>query len=65
MSAYSASKLAAIRVLDMFGAENRDIHVLNLHPGLIDTDIERRNPLDAFLPHDDGMAVPQLFAMLF
>lgn len=54
LSGYSASKAAAIRFWDYFAQENQGIHLLHVNPGVIDSAMERRNPMDPFVPHDDG-----------
>ncbi|OTB06654.1 hypothetical protein M426DRAFT_105504 [Hypoxylon sp. CI-4A] len=35
MSAYAASKLAAVKAMEYFGAENPALRVVNVHPGVI------------------------------
>ncbi|KAH6954113.1 hypothetical protein HG530_015867 [Fusarium avenaceum] len=41
MSAYSASKAAALTLAEFFAEENPDIHLVNLHPGVVVTDLNR------------------------
>ncbi|CAJ2501763.1 Uu.00g046160.m01.CDS01 [Anthostomella pinea] len=35
MSGYAASKLAAIKVMEFFGAENPEMRVVGIHPGIV------------------------------
>lgn len=51
VSAYAASKAAALKILDYFAAENPDIHVVNMMPGIIATEINPRITVGA----DTGM----------
>ncbi|KAK9780339.1 hypothetical protein SCAR479_02976 [Seiridium cardinale] len=37
--AYNSSKLAAVKLVDQFAMENPDIHVINLHPGWVATEM--------------------------
>lgn len=48
---YAASKAAALKILDYFAAENPDIHVVSIMPGIIATEINPRITVGA----DTGM----------
>lgn len=62
-SAYSSSKIAQLKVMEFLAAENPDVFVASVHPGVVMTDMTR-----AFLAHgqkdggggefplDDGMS---------
>lgn len=39
MSAYAASKTAQLKMVEYFAAENPELHVVNIHPGIIATEI--------------------------
>jgi NAD(P)-dependent dehydrogenase (short-subunit alcohol dehydrogenase family) len=43
LSAYAASKAAATKVLDYIAMENPKLHVVNIHPGLVDSDMSRKS----------------------
>lgn len=51
VSTYTASKLAANKIWDSFGAENPGIRVVSFHPGIIETAMSQKN---GFKAHDDG-----------
>ena len=57
-SAYSSSKIAQLKVMEFLAAENPDVFVASVHPGVVMTDMTR-----AFVAHgqknlplDDGMS---------
>ena len=39
MSAYAASKTAQLKMVEQFAAENPDMHIVSLQPGMIETEI--------------------------
>jgi len=39
LSAYQSSKVAQAKVLEFLAAENPNLFVANLHPGMIETDV--------------------------
>jgi NAD(P)-dependent dehydrogenase (short-subunit alcohol dehydrogenase family) len=43
VSAYAASKAAAAKLFDYIAFENPELHVVNVHPGLVDTDMSRKS----------------------
>jgi NAD(P)-dependent dehydrogenase (short-subunit alcohol dehydrogenase family) len=43
VSAYAASKSAAAKLFDYIAFENPKLHVVNVHPGLVDTDMSRKS----------------------
>lgn len=54
-SSYMASKIAQIKIVENFAAENPDIASINLHPGFVETDIFKATGADASqLPMDTG-----------
>jgi len=42
VSAYVASKAAAAKLFDFIAFENPELHIVNVHPGLVDTETSRR-----------------------
>ena len=65
LSAYSASKVAALRVFEFAQAENPDIHFVNVQPGVIASDMNTKHaempPMDTreFISHQP---LPESFA---
>jgi NAD(P)-dependent dehydrogenase (short-subunit alcohol dehydrogenase family) len=56
VSGYLSAKVAQSKVLEFVAAENPDLFVCTVHPGLIDTDIFRSSGADPQqLPMDSGM----------
>jgi NAD(P)-dependent dehydrogenase (short-subunit alcohol dehydrogenase family) len=53
LSAYSASKLGAIKILEYLQVENPDLHVVSVHPGIIESVLANGNPDMA--PQDTGV----------
>jgi len=45
-SSYSASKLAAARVYEYLAAENPDLNVVTIHPGVVDTAMYKKSEMD-------------------
>jgi NAD(P)-dependent dehydrogenase (short-subunit alcohol dehydrogenase family) len=43
VSAYAASKAAGAKLFDYIAFENPELHVVNVHPGLVDTDMSRKS----------------------
>jgi NAD(P)-dependent dehydrogenase (short-subunit alcohol dehydrogenase family) len=43
VSAYAASKAAGAKLFDYIAFENPQLHVVNVHPGLVDTEMSRKN----------------------
>lgn len=43
VSVYAASKAAAAKMFDYIALENPELHVVNVHPGLVDTDMSRKS----------------------
>ncbi|KAJ4315870.1 hypothetical protein N0V84_008139 [Fusarium piperis] len=52
---YSASKAAASKLLDYIGFENPGLHVVNVHPGLVESDMSRKSGHGGL---DDGQSLP-------
>lgn len=42
-SSYSSSKIAAVKLFDYIQAENPDLKVINLHPGVVETDMHAKS----------------------
>lgn len=63
-SAYTCSKIAQVRLLEYVSAENPDLFVVSVNPGIVDTDMLRFSGLYAKLyPSylNDGMVTPLRF----
>ncbi|KAH7110288.1 hypothetical protein B0J11DRAFT_599377 [Dendryphion nanum] len=56
VSAYAVSKAAAVRFFDILGMENPKLRVVNVHPGVVETEMTERSGMptqdDASLPAD-------------
>ncbi|KAL9114690.1 MAG: hypothetical protein Q9227_001368 [Pyrenula ochraceoflavens] len=54
-SAYASSKMAAAKLVEVLADENRDVHWVNMHPGVIDTSMAKKGGLVASgkVPVDD------------
>lgn len=62
-SAYVCSKMAQIKLLEFISAENPDLFVVSVHPGVVDTDMAKANIMYENIPPnfwDDGKAPPVL-----
>src|SRR5438045_3517516 len=42
ISAYAVSKAAAVKLFDYFALENPGIHIVNVQPGVVDTDMSHK-----------------------
>lgn len=51
MSAYTVSKLAALKMMDNFASENPWLHIVNIQPGGVSTEANKDLPYE---PPDDG-----------
>jgi NAD(P)-dependent dehydrogenase (short-subunit alcohol dehydrogenase family) len=45
VSAYAASKAAATRLFDYIATEHPEYHVVNIHPGVVDSDLNSRSSM--------------------
>lgn len=54
--AYSVTKLASTRMFDFVAAENPGLHVVNVHPGITDTEINADNDMEG---EDEGTSAQQ------
>lgn len=56
MGAYASSKLAAVKLLQAFGAENPHVRIHHVHPGFLDTAMSRQLAKTTKLPfsYDDS-----------
>lgn len=43
ISAYAASKVAAVKLFEYIAIENPGIHVVNVQPGIVETDVNRKS----------------------
>ena len=46
-SSYFASKMAATKVYETFGAENENVEVVHLHPGVILSELNKKSGIAA------------------
>ncbi|KAI3328779.1 hypothetical protein F4824DRAFT_482607 [Ustulina deusta] len=53
ISAYSVSKAANLKLVDYFAAENPEIHVVNVQPGIVATDMADKSQLNSDLNQDE------------
>ncbi|KAM5375403.1 hypothetical protein ACJZ2D_005964 [Fusarium nematophilum] len=58
VSAYAASKAAASKLLDYIALENPGLHVVNVHPGLVESDMSRKSGHGGL---DHGQSLPIWF----
>ena len=55
LSAYISSKLAQVKMLEFLAAENPNLFVASMHPGMVETDIFTKSGAKAeHLPMDKG-----------
>jgi NAD(P)-dependent dehydrogenase (short-subunit alcohol dehydrogenase family) len=55
ISAYLSSKVAQVKVMEFLAAENPELFICSVHPGMVDTDILRGSGADPKqLPIDTG-----------
>lgn len=54
--AYSITKLASTRMFDFVAAEKPELHVVNVHPGITDTEINANTDVKGV---DEGTSAPQ------
>jgi NAD(P)-dependent dehydrogenase (short-subunit alcohol dehydrogenase family) len=45
ISAYAVGKAAAIKLFEYIAVENPGIHVVNVHPGIVESDVNRKSGL--------------------
>lgn len=61
ISAYISSKLAQVKFLEFLAAENPNIFVASVHPGMVETDIFKKSGAKAeALPMDKGRLSPTI-----
>jgi NAD(P)-dependent dehydrogenase (short-subunit alcohol dehydrogenase family) len=61
-SSYHTSKLAAAKLFDYVHYENPDLFVLNIHPGAIDTAMNKKSlAAGNQLPLDQRMSIPRQY----
>ncbi|KAL8397862.1 hypothetical protein RB594_004529 [Gaeumannomyces avenae] len=62
MGAYVSSKMAAVKLLQSFGAENRSVHIVHVHPGFLDTAMSTQLAKTTKLPFGfDDISLPADF----
>jgi short-subunit dehydrogenase len=55
ISAYLSSKVAQVKVMEFLAAENPELFICSVHPGMVDTNILRGSGADPKqLPMDTG-----------
>jgi NAD(P)-dependent dehydrogenase (short-subunit alcohol dehydrogenase family) len=55
-SAYVTSKLGMVRLFEFVADEYPDVQVLSIHPGVVDTAMNKKSPVNGF-PMDNGELV--------
>ncbi|KAK0793032.1 hypothetical protein LTR91_021050 [Friedmanniomyces endolithicus] len=60
-SSYNSSKFAVLKMFEILAVENPDVHVVSMHPGVVDTEMKRRNDMPS--PHMDAVELPSHFAV--
>ncbi|KAK3649985.1 hypothetical protein LTR56_006572 [Elasticomyces elasticus] len=60
-SSYNSSKFAVLKMFEILAVENPDVHVVSMHPGVVDTEMKRKNDMPS--PHMDTMELPSHFAV--
>ncbi|KAK1059021.1 hypothetical protein LTR74_012910 [Friedmanniomyces endolithicus] len=60
-SSYNSSKFAVLKMFEILAVENRDVHVVSMHPGVVDTEMKRKNDMPS--PHMDAVELPSHFAV--
>ncbi|KAK5107074.1 hypothetical protein LTR62_001892 [Meristemomyces frigidus] len=60
-SAYNSSKLAALKILEILAAEHPDLHVVSMHPGVVESNMTRKVGLH--LEHFDSVQLAGNFAV--
>ncbi len=67
MSGYAVSKLAALKLFEYMAAENLDVKVMNVHPGVMDTPMGAKGrDGGVMLPWDDSkLPLPRAADILF
>ena len=66
LSAYMASKLAQVKLIEHFAAENSHIMAANVHPGMVETKIFTRSGAKAEqLPMDTGKCLYLLLSFFY
>jgi NAD(P)-dependent dehydrogenase (short-subunit alcohol dehydrogenase family) len=61
VSAYAASKAAAAKLFDYIAFENPELHIVNVHPGLVDTDMSRKSGHGG-MDHSKSTSISYCFA---
>jgi NAD(P)-dependent dehydrogenase (short-subunit alcohol dehydrogenase family) len=54
-SSYAGSKYALIKVMEILAAEFPDVHVVTIHPGVVETNMFEKSGMEGKLPVDKGI----------
>jgi len=64
-SAYNSSKIAQVKLLENLAAENPDIFVASVHPGVVMTEMAKEASAHTqAVPIDDSKSIPLSFAVV-
>lgn len=53
-SSYAGSKYALLKVMEIMAAEFEDVHVVTIHPGVVETNMFEKSGMAGKLPTDTG-----------
>lgn len=56
ISSYAGSKYALLKVMEILAAEFPDVHVITIHPGVIETNMFEKSEIAGKLPIDPRMS---------
>jgi short-subunit dehydrogenase len=55
-SSYAGSKFGLIKVMEILAAEFPDVHVVTIHPGVVETNMFEKSGMTGKLPVDTCMS---------
>lgn len=61
-SSYACSKYALLKVMEILAAEFTDVHVVTIHPGVVETNMYEKSGMAGKLPMDSRMS--QILSLL-
>jgi short-subunit dehydrogenase len=64
-SSYVGSKVGLIKVMEILAAEFPDVHVVTIHPGVVETSMFEKSGMEGKLPVDKGMSIIEIFVNTF
>lgn len=67
-SSYAGSKYALLKVMEILAAEFSDVHVVTVHPGVVETNMYEKSGMAGRIPMDTRMPPPNsysIFSALF